>query len=183
MKVFRVNISSYETDNSCATYDYSEDYSTFEEAQEALEEIFWKFEESYSLTKRHSKYNWHTHGIEEDSNSKYYYTFEITSNSFDIDGDWSNYSGEIIEKEISISLPTGHWHYINKDGLPKKKGMYLISYTTPKGDVTVYSYFNPDMRNVDDIHDYSEGFFESSYMEHEYWRVYAWTETIQPASK
>lgn len=182
--MFTVKIESYETDNPCATYNYSVDYISFEEAQEVLEEKFWEFEESYSLTERHTQFNWLTHELEENPNSEYYYTFEISSNSFDISGEWSSYSGEIIEKEIFNSLSNGRWYFVDKHGLPKGKGTYLISYTTPKGNITAYSYFDPDMRNIDnEDNEYCEGFFDSSYKEYEYWDVYAWTELIQPASK
>lgn len=179
MKVYTVYIDSYETDNPCATYDYSEDYPTFEEAQEALENSFWAFEDSHSLTKRQSDYNRNTNSFEEIPNSRYYYSFEITPNSFCISGDWSDYSGHIEETEISESLPFGHWRYVDKHGLPKENGIYLVSCTAEEWEIeenirpltyTEYACYNAEDKCFHNDNGYN-------------YNVYAWTEVIKPASK
>ena len=193
MKVYTVYIESYETDNPCATYDYSTDYLTFEEAQEALEKKLWELETGKEMsgyknffTKRDARYNCYKHCFEEYEGARYIFNIKITDKSFQIGTEWSDFSGAIVETEIEetpFSLPTGHWRYIDEHGVPKEKGVYLISSKTPKGNATSYSYFDPEMRNVNNIQEYCEGFFDNSYMEHECYNVYAWTETIEPAQR
>lgn len=177
MKVYTVDIDSYETDNPCATYNYSEDYPTFEEAQEALEEKFWKFEESHSLTERHTKFNWLTHEHEEDPNSEYYYTFEISSNNFDISGEWSSYSGEIIEKEIVNYLSDGRWYFVDKHGLPTENKIYLCSVIPQPWEIKKGIYSSEYTTYLEF---YNGLFYEENGSNP---NVYAWTELIQPASR
>jgi hypothetical protein len=127
---------------------------------------------------RDSRYNKNTDTFEEIPDSDYVYTFEVASDSFNISDSWSDYSGEIFEKEISNSLPNGHWHYIKKHGLPKEEGTYLVS--SSKEPYAFTAYFNPETVCEED---YCEGFFDSPYMEYEIHSVYAWTEMIKAASK
>ena len=167
MKNYKVIISSYETDNDCGTYEYKYDFPTFEEAQNFLEEEFWEFEKNHGLTKRHSKYNWNTHTHEEDPNSRYYYNFKISPTNFCISDEWSDYNGEIEEEELKNCLSHGKWRFINKHGLPTESGKYLCSLQDFKGNkYTQFVLFSAT----------TQEFFTIS-------EVYAWTETIQPASK
>lgn len=167
MKVYTVDIDSYETDNSCATYHYSNDYVTFEEAQNALEKEFWEFEKSHGLTEKDSRYNKNTGTFEEIPDSDYVYTFEVASDNFNIGDSWSNYSGEIFEKEISNSLPNGHWYFVDKHGLPTENGKYLCSLQDWEGHkYTKYVLFSATTQRFFTIRGHE---------------VYAWTELIQPA--
>ena len=176
MKNYKVYISSYETDNPDGTYENDYDFPTFEEAQDFLEEEFWEFEESRSLTKRDTRYNSITKKWEEIPDSEYRYIFKITSNSFGISDDWTDRYGYIEEEELENNIPTGCWQFVNKHGLPTENGTYLCSVIAEPWEVekgihpqkyTTYLEFNDGY------------FYEDENGSNP--NVYAWTDVIQPA--
>ena len=187
MKVYTVYIDSYVTDDSCATYDYSEDYLTFEEAQEVLEKKLWELETGEDMsgyenffTERDTRYNRDKHCFEEYEGARYIYNIEITDKSFQISTPWRDFSGEIVENEIEetpFSLPVGHWRYVDEHGLPKENGIYLVSCTAEEWEVekgirssrfTEYACFDAEDKCFHNNNGYN-------------YNVYAWTETIEPA--
>lgn len=173
MKYYKVYIYSYETDNSCGTYNNEYDFPTFEEAQDFLEKKFLEYEEEHGLTKRDFEFNWITKELEEDPDSDYYYNFKITPISFHISGEWSDYEGEIGEGELVNELPYGRWRFVDKHGLPTKEGNYLVSISDGKNKFTTELPY--DKKYGFELYE------ESATLESLGWKVYAWTDRVQPA--
>lgn len=177
MKIYRVNISSYEVDNPYATYDRSTDYPTFEEAQKALEKKFWLYAEGHNvLSARDFEFDTKLKTFSEIPDSDYLYKVKATNSSFNICGEWSDFDGEIEEITFVNVLPYGHWFYINKHGLPKVNGLYLCSIIPEKWEIDK----GIKTKKYTDILWFENGLFYKD-EDGSNPNVYAWTEIIAPA--
>lgn len=172
MKTYVVRYHEYETD--CRNYTYDSTYPSFEEAQNAVEETFWRII-------KQGKYE----GIDYLEGKNVYsgnkYKIEVTKSLYLISGDWEFFRAEIREVEvIQNHLDTGLWKYVDTDGYPEYEGEYFCSIlpeewdTVQKEPYTAYVSYTKEPEYRTGRH-----FMFDEYGT--YPNVYAWTEMIAPA--